>query len=69
MASMLCPRNMVTAGSMSPCWFCRPGAKAVEKGSLTGVVVARCETAELALGEGDVEMLRGWFEGGGGAGV
>ena len=22
MASMLCPRNTVTAGSMSPCWFC-----------------------------------------------
>lgn len=46
----------------------RPGAKAAEKGSLTGVVVARCGTAESALGEGDVEMLRGWFEDGG-AGV
>lgn len=46
----------------------RPGAKAAEKGSLAGVVVARCGTAESALGEGDVEMLRGWFEGGG-AGV
>lgn len=46
----------------------RPGTKAGEKGSLTGLVVARCGTGEEALGEGDVERLRGWFESGG-AGV
>lgn len=43
----------------------RPGKKANEKGSLTGFVIARYGTGESALGEGDVERLRGWFEGGG----
>lgn len=45
-----------------------PGQRASEKGSLTGLVVARYGTSESALGEGDVEKLRGWFESGG-AGV
>ena len=43
----------------------RPGTRADEKGSLTGLVVARYGTGEEALGEGDVERLRGWFESGG----
>lgn len=46
----------------------RPGTKAGQKGSLTGLVVARYGTGESALGEGDVERLRGWFESGGGQG-
>ena len=42
-----------------------PGRKAIEKGSLTGLVIARHGTGETAFGDGDVEMLRDWFEGGG----
>lgn len=43
----------------------RLGKKANEKGSLTGLVIARYGTSESALDEGDVERLRGWFESGG----
>lgn len=46
----------------------RPGKKAIEKGSLTGVVIARYGTGESAFGDGDVDRLRAWFESGG-AGV
>lgn len=42
----------------------RLGRKAGEKGSLTGLVIARYGTGESAFGEGDVERLRGWFESG-----
>ena len=43
----------------------RAGQKAAEKGSLTGVVIARYGTSESAFEDGDVEKLRGWFESGG----
>ena len=42
-----------------------PGKRAIEKGSLTGLVIARYGTSESAFGEGDVERLRVWFEGAG----
>ncbi|KAL9071748.1 MAG: hypothetical protein Q9161_004012 [Pseudevernia consocians] len=44
----------------------RPGQKAAEKGSLTGVVIARYGTSETAFQDGDIEKLNEWFESGGG---
>ena len=44
----------------------RPGQKAAQKGSLTGVVIARYGTSETAFQDGDVEKLNEWFESGGG---
>lgn len=46
----------------------RPGEKAVtHRGSLVGMLIARWGTEEPALGEGEWEELREWFEMGGGA--
>lgn len=46
----------------------RPGKAAIEKGSLTGLVIARYGTSETAFRDGDVEMLREWFGSGGAEG-
>jgi len=39
----------------------QPGDKAKEKGSLVGYVIAVSVGGREVLGEGEVEMLRGWF--------
>ena len=45
----------------------RPGTKAMAtKGSLMGLLIARYESSEPALTEGEIEELRRWFESGGG---